>query len=422
MSDITYIGQKMKGFQSEPEFDGFSRVVIIVSEDLEYVAGSETGRTMTLECPWGTQQMADNILDSIRGFQYHPYTASGALLDPATELGDGLTANNVYGGIYSISTNFGGLCRADVSAPAEKELDHEYPYVQKQDRIIRRNKAQMISQILVQADRISAEVENRESSERELYAALTVQADRITAEVKDRQNAVNQLNSQLSIQSGQISAKVSKTGGNSSSFGWVLDDSSWTIKANSRDILKATKDGLEIYGKITATSGQIGGFAIESNYLSYNNQTWGGTNNTGIYIGPNGIQLGTRFKVDAAGNLTAASGTFTGTVHAGNIQYGDNAGYFSGGGISSGSIYGDRLVGGTITTDYTSKGINGSLGRADAAYNIVTGYTRFGTLVGSTLSADDIKLGRYSRTLGTTQITYKDGSDKTNTLNVVTWS
>lgn len=351
MSDVTYVGKKIKRFHSSPQFDGFSRVVITVSDDVKYSAGTDSGRTLTLVCPWGTQKMAQDILDNIQGFQYQPYTAEGALLDPAAELGDGITANNIYGGIYSQSIKFGPRLTATVSAPTEEELDHEYPYVPKQERKVTRNLRQLTSELRVQAGLISAEVAERKSETEKLSADLKVQA-------------------------GQISAKVEKTGGNFSSFGWSLDDSSWTIKANSTDVLKATKNGLEIYGKVTATSGKIGGFNIESNYLSYNNQTWGGTNTTGIYIGTSGIQLGKNFKVDASGNLTAASGTFTGTVRAGNIAYGGDAGYFSGSGIGGHSILGSKLAYNTISTSYTSSGINTSLGYADYANGVFNGWNQ----------------------------------------------
>ena len=339
----------MRRFDSSPQFDGFSKVIIIVSDTVEYSAGDDTGRTLRLNNPWGTPQMAKDILQSVRGYQYQPYTAEDAIIDPAAELGDGVTANNIYGGIFTQKIRFGSLLTATVAAPEDEEINHEYPYKSKPNKEITRE-AKM------------------------LRAELKVQADRITAEVSERKSAVEQLTAQLQIQAGLIEAKVSKTGGNASSFGWTLDESSWTIKSNGRDVLKATQSGLEIYGKITATSGKIGGFDIQSSYLSYNNQGWGGTNSTGIYIGTSGIQLGKNFKVDNSGNLTAASGTFSGSVYAGNIQYGGSAGYLSGGGISSGSISGNRLVGGTITTAYTSSGINSSLGSADYAYGAVNGW------------------------------------------------
>ena len=74
------------------------------------------------------------------------------------------------------------------------------------------------------------------------------------------------------------------------------------------------------------------------------------------------------------GNLSASSGTFSGNVYAGNIQYGSSAGYLSGSGISSGSISGNRLVANTVTTAHTSGGINTSLGYADFANGVFGGW------------------------------------------------
>ena len=342
----------MRRFQSSPQFDGFSKVTIIVSDEIEYSAGSDLGRTLRLTCPWGTPEMAQNILESVRGFQYQPYTAEGAFLDPAVELGDGVTANNIYGGVYTQRMKFGPLLTATVAAPEDEEINHEYPYKSKPNKEITRE-AKM------------------------LRASLAIESAKIAAEVEERKSDVATLTAQLQIQAGLIEAKVSKTGGEASSFGWELTDSDWTIKGNGRDILKATKAGLEVYGKVTATSGKIGGFDIRDSYLSYNNQTFGGTNTTGIYLGISGIQLGRNFKVDSAGNLTAASGTFTGSVNAGNIRYGGNYGTFNGGGISGGSISGDRLVGGTITTDYTSSGINSALANGNWAANLFSGVANY---------------------------------------------
>lgn len=382
MSNRTYLGRNMQRFTSAPQFDGFSKVTIVVNDEVEYSAGTDTGRTLRITNPWGTPQMAQDILNDIRGFQYQPYTAENALIDPATELGDGVTANNVYGGLYTQKIRFGPLLTATVSAPEDEELNHEYPYKSKPNKEITRE-AKM------------------------LRAEMRIQADRITLEVNERKTAVEQLTAQLQVQAGLIEARVTKTGGNASSFGWVLDDSSWTIKANSRDILKATKAGLEVYGKITATSGKIGGFDILSNYLSYNNQTWGGTNSTGIYLGPSGFQLGKNFKVDSAGNLTAASGTFTGSVNAGNIRYGGSYGTFNGGGISSGSIYGNRLVGGTITRTYTNSGINAALDDGIWAANLFSGVRDYSASIKiGTVSCTDLYQGGYG--FSTKSATIKD--------------
>ena len=69
MSSSVNILRNMVSFDKAEQFDDFSKVVIIVSDEIEYSAGAETGRTLTLNCPWGTQEIANNILQSIKGFQ-----------------------------------------------------------------------------------------------------------------------------------------------------------------------------------------------------------------------------------------------------------------------------------------------------------------------------------------------------------------
>lgn len=382
MSSSVNVLRNMVSFDKAEQFDGYSKVIIIVSDEIEYSAGTDTGRTLTLNCPWGTQEIANNILQSIKGFQYQPMTAEDALVDPSVEIGDGISANGVYSGVYSLETKFNSNLPTSVSAPADEELYEEHTYIPKTEREVTRKFLDFQSQFRIQDGKISAEVEERKSDTKSIRATLEVQA-------------------------GQITAKVNKNDGSSSTFGWALETASWRIFSGSSTVLKADKNGLEVKGVIRATSGEIGGFKITSNSLTYNNQTWGGTNSTGIYIGPSGIQLGKKFKVDSAGNLSAASGTFSGNVYAGNIQYGGNAGYFSGGGISSGSIYGNRMVANTISTAYTSSGINTSLGRADFANGVFNGYNWAGNIftgrlkVSGSVEMFGYSIGLYSATVAT---------------------
>ena len=352
MSSSVNVFRNMVSFDKAEQFDGYSKVIIIVSDEVEYSAGTETGRTLTLNCPWGTQEVANNILEYIKGFQYQPMTAEDALVDPSVEIGDGISANGVYSGVYSLETKFNSNLPASVSAPADEELYEEHTYIPKTEREVTRKFLDFQSQFRIQDGKISAEVEERKSDTKSIRATLEVQA-------------------------GQITAKVNKNDGSSSTFGWALETASWRIFSGSSTVLKADKNGLEVKGVIRATSGEIGGFDIQSNYLSYNGQTWGGTNTTGAYIGQSGIQLGKNFRVDMQGNLSASSGTFSGNVYAGNIQYGGGAGYMSGSGISSGSISGgwDGQIGsGTITTANTISGINASLSNGDYAYGACNGW------------------------------------------------
>ena len=359
MSSSVNILRNMVSFDKAEQFDGFSKVRVIVSDEIEYSAGTDTGRTLTLNCPWGTQEIANNILQSIKGFQYQPMTAENALVDPSVEIGDGISANGVYSGVYSLETKFNSNLPTTVSAPADEELYEEHTYVPKSEREVTRKFLEFQSQFRIQDGKISAEVEERKSDTKSIRATLEVQAD-------------------------QITAKVNKNDGSSSTFGWALETASWRIFSGSNTVLKADKNGLEVKGVIRATSGEIGGFKITSNSLTYNNQTWGGTNSTGIYIGPQGIQCGSKengVQITNNGYLYAENGEFRGSVRAGNIQYGGSAGYLSGSGISSGSIYGNRMVANTISTAYTSSGINSALNDGTWAANILSGVSDYNATI-----------------------------------------
>lgn len=437
MSDVLNLRKEIIAFNKAERFDAYSKIIINVTDDLYYEAGDDTGRTLTLSCPWGTQAMVNNLLAQMRGFSYQPYTAEGAILDPASELGDGINVNGVYSGIYRMDTNFNSHCSTDISAPSDEEIDYEYQYRSKQQREVARKNKYFSSQLLIHADQIKAEVEQRINDVAVINGKLTVQSDKIEAEVKQRSEDVKQINSKLTLHSDQITAevserksdiksvkatldiqsshivaKVNKNYGSSSTFGWALETDSWRIFAGSSTVLKATKDGLEVKGKITATSGTIGGFTINSNDISYNNQTWGGTNTTGIYIGLSGIQLGSRFRVDNMGNLYASSGTFTGTVHAGNIKYGkdddgNDYGTISGSGITLSSISGSRLVGNTISTSYLSESVNTNLGYAAFANDVFNGNNK-----ATWVKAKRITVGDYNAGWSTINYTDHNGNKK----------
>ena len=363
MYESFFVGNNVTSFSDSKQFDGFSKVIVNVTDEISYSAGTDTGRTLTVFNPWGTQEMANNILSKIQGVQYQPYKSTGTIIDPSMELGDAVTVRGVYGGVYSKRVKFGKKLRADISATSDEEIEHEFPYISKQDRKVTRQF-------------------------KEAFAQLSIQADRITAEVTERKEDVKEINAQLAIQAEEIAAKVSQIGGDASSFGWKLLSTSFKLQANDRDVFIADKNGVEVIGKITATSGRIGGFDILSNYLSYNNHTWDGTNTTGIYVGSNGIKLGRNFKVDNQGNLYATSGTFTGTVRAGSIQYGGSAGYFPGYGLDDHTVSGNRLEYGTVSTSYTSGGINTSLGYADWSRGCLNGWNKAPNVQAEVLSAD----------------------------------
>lgn len=354
MSDVINLGTRMQNLDVSPQFDTYSRVIIHIDDDTQVSAGNGSGRTLEVDNPLGTQALANEMLARLRGFQYQPYQAEGALLDPAAEIGDAVNTPSVYGGIYTRSRTFGRLMKADVSAPCDEEINHEYVFESPQERQFKRDFGEVRASLIIQSNMIQAEVVARQNADNEMSSRITQTADAITAEVVARQTAIDGLTStmnsrftqtanaisaevtrattaegnlsaSLNIQASQIAAKVSSTGGGGS-FSWVLDSSSHTWKANNTEVMRISASGLWLKGQIEASSGKIGGFDIGSNALSYNGLTWGDTTkNKGAYIGQSGIQLGKNFSVDNAGNVSAKNMKLTGTLTIGDSTITANA-------------------------------------------------------------------------------------------------
>lgn len=279
--EIHNILKRARTLEISSPFQPYSGVEILTGltdddgNEVIYYAPSDpnvrnSGRVLTIENPWGTQAQADNILTQIKGFTYQPYDATEAFVDPSAEIGDGVSVNDVYSGIYSMSRSFSALMPADVSAPQSEEIDHEYPYESMADRSIER---------------------------------------RFTA-----------MESEFRIQSGEIAAKVSETGGAGNNVSWSLKSTGWAVYSNGKKVFEVTSSGASVSGKITASSGEIGGFRIGSSYINLNGLSFGG-NKQGIYLGDKGLQLGpqsgSHFKASVNGDVEAANMTLTGQLTIG---------------------------------------------------------------------------------------------------------
>ena len=306
---------------------------------------SRSGTQMEADCPLvkpaARQSVADTLLAQMYGYEYQPYSAQGAVVNPAVELGDAITAYGVYSGIYTQDLTFNSLMSSDISAPCDEEVDEEMEYESQQERAYTRKFADIAAEFLIKADEIAA---------------------RVTRE------------------------------GTGEGFGWSLIESAFKIyktSAPNKPIFLVDSDGLHVTGDgtftgtITATAGYIGtsaaGFEIGSSYIRNGMTSLSDTSHTGVYIGTDGISLGGgKFKVTSSGDLSASSGTFSGNVYAKNIQYGGNYGTFSGEGLTAGSI------------GYNSSGALGS-----SWYNGAVGGNNFSTMdVQGSYWADYVKANK----------------------------
>ena len=321
MADKVNLLRRVGSLDTAPEFTNYSKVIINVNDDTQIVVGDDTGLTLEYTDPFGTEAQALEQLESLRGYQYQPAVAEGAMLDPAAEIGDGVTANGVYFGVYQRNRKFDRLMRADIAAPHDEEIDHEYKYETPTERKFKRQVGDVKATLLIQAGLIQAEVEER-----------TKLGDWTQTRFEQTASA--------------ISARVSKKSPEeNTSFAWSLMDDGhyWYANGSSDPVLSITKDGLKVKGsgtfsgEIKATSGNIGGFTISNGVLK----------GSSAVIGPTELSYGNgNFRVDSSGNLYAASGNFNGNTLAGNIQ---------GGGGGGGTMNGKHITGGTVKKEKLDK-------------------------------------------------------------------
>lgn len=209
-----------------PALEACTGVRFLVDDEQEIFAGDETGYVYEIECPFATQAAANTLLSQLNGFIYRPFTAESGVTDPAYELGDTVAVPDGAGGtiltgILSSDLVFGSLCMSSLSAPADEELDHEYPYIPATERSFTRR--------------------------------------------------LQNVQSELTLQAQQIAAKVSRTGGDPSSFGWYLDADKFQLVSNGSVVMLVNSSGLTVEGVINATSGEIGGCTIENGVLKIEN-------------------------------------------------------------------------------------------------------------------------------------------------------
>ena len=318
MNGSTSVGKRIQNLQIGPEFNTYTMVILHVGQvtdengntyDLDFIAGNTTGRTLEVTDPMGSQEKANALLSKLQGskWQYQPYAGDGALLDPSAELGDGITLSDTFSAIYRRKVKFNSLMAADLEGPSDEEIDHEYPYIPKEERQYKRETQFTRTQLKINANSIALEVQERQTAINDLNTTLTSKIEQTAREISAEVSRVDEKNLDHTH--------------TSSSFGWKLTADGFYLNSNgNRNVFTCTKDGIIIQGnatvtgKIQATSGFIGstagnGFSITGTGL-YNGKASLENGSQGVYIGRDGISLGavngaSAFKVTSTGAVTA---------------------------------------------------------------------------------------------------------------------
>lgn len=219
-----YVGKAVSEMQTSPYWGKITKVILHVNESEAYesdpIPGSGSGLTLEADCPWATQQIANVVLASVQGMEYRPYEAQKAIIDPSAELGDAVTADGIYSGIYTMSRTMSHLAALNIASPCDTETAHEYQYVSQENRqFIRRMK---------------------------------------------------EINAEFGIMAGEISAKVSQVGGDNQSFGWVMNETGMYWYSQGTEVMRATSDGLKIIGTLESGSVVTGTLTVDGRQITAN--------------------------------------------------------------------------------------------------------------------------------------------------------
>lgn len=125
MSEKYYVGKDVTSFSDNGKYKPISRVTLLVDDENSLTAGDDTGMEVIASCPHATQPMVNALLQTMKDYQYQAYEAGAANIDPAAELGDGVTVGGIYSPLSKLSDDGRGY--ADISSPGELEMEDEYP-------------------------------------------------------------------------------------------------------------------------------------------------------------------------------------------------------------------------------------------------------------------------------------------------------
>ena len=265
MSDKVFLGTRMAQLDTSPSLAPVSKVILAVDSENAYIAGDDTGRTVEVTCPYGTQEMANNILAALSSYTYTPAMAQDAILDPAAEIGDGLTMGGVYTVLAQSTLTFDGLMTSDAGAPGQAEQESEYKYQSPVIADINWQLAETRSLISKTSEEILLKVENELEG---LSSSFSVQLQQIQSQVTGLNGQVSSItqkvdNITLSVSNGSTSSSISLSVGG-------VTVSSQTIQMNGLVTFTGLANGTTTINGACIKTGTIDANRIDTDSLYVN--------------------------------------------------------------------------------------------------------------------------------------------------------
>ena len=240
MNGKVFVGQKALSLTEYDKAAPITGVILWVDDENCYEAGDETGTVIEQDCPYASQEMANNLLVTLQGYSYQGLEANGAKVSPIAELGDGITVDGLYTQIAYQNIRFSTGSVMDVAAPGSNEVLHEYKTDGETTKKFTHQIAETRSTISKTAEEIRLEVENELNG---LSSSFTVQLDSIQSEVRGLGGQVSTISQTVS----SISSTVSGLDNQVSSIEQKIDNITLSVdNGDSSSTLTISADGTEL--------------------------------------------------------------------------------------------------------------------------------------------------------------------------------
>lgn len=331
MSEKYYVGGDITSFADNGKYKPISRVTLLVDDENSLTAGDDTGMEVIASCPHATQPMVNALLQTMKGYRYQAYEAGAANIDPAAELGDGVTVGGIYSPLSKLSDDGRGY--AGISSPGEAEMEDEYPSDGYITQEFNRKIAETRSTITKTSEAIMLKVEGIDGKYTEVKTTLdglTVTDQSGTTKIKGSSIEtttlkVSSANITGTLTIGQLPSEVAQTSQIPTKTSQLSNDSGYQTEQGVTQIIGGTVTTDYIYALgVEASTLRGSTIALKDG----NNNTIGGftlaDTTTDIGLGMTTTWGG--IKIQPAGNIFLQAGTGGDiTIQSGLVQLGSAA-------------------------------------------------------------------------------------------------
>ena len=423
MNGSVYVGQKALSLTEYEKTAPITGVILWVDDENCYEAGDETGTVIEQDCPYATQEMANNLLSTLQGYSYQGLEANGAKVSPIAELGDGLAVSGLYTQLAYQNIRFSTGEVMDVSAPGSNETLHEYKTEGETTKQFNHQIAETRSIISKTSEEILLQVENELEG---LSSSFSVQLGQIRAELTDEINGlsasvdlkfdgleasfedeinglsadfdvklnglqanfedeINGLSSTLNVKIDGIEASLEdEINGLSSSINLQIDSITSTVQGLDGQVSTIQQTVGSITTQITGINGEIS--SLEQTATSLQTQirnAQGDISSIEQYVDSitlsvtNGSDSSTIQLKAGSTTISSASITFNGMVTFNDLSTAGST-VINGANITTGTISADRInLTGAITwgdlDNSVQNDINDAISTAEDAYQLASG-------------------------------------------------